>query len=373
MKNKKNLKTITIFFFTSIGVTLLFYFWISYKILDYKISQMIMVGFNGTSIKKNSIIYDDIVNEHVGALILYGGKTRNNVNIESKSQVKKLCDDIKILNKDILIAIDEEGGKVSRLNQKNGFDKTKTAEEIASFNDVNKIRMWSKKIAQKLKFVGINLNLAPVVDLDMGGNSSALQAKGRCFSNNFKIVSRYAKVFIEEHRKNHIVTSLKHFPGYGSMSIDPHYDITDVTNTWKKKELEPYKILIKNNMADVIMTAHVFNRKLDKTYPATLSKNMIDNILRKKLKFDGVVISDDMLMGAITKKYGLEDAIVLAINAGVDILIFSKNNSPNDKYDSMVKYVKSVIRNAIKSKKISKERIEQSYNRIRLLKETIKK
>ncbi len=344
----------------------------SFKTLDYKIAQMIMIGFSGTKINEESVIYNDIKDEHVGAILLYTDQSMASIQrVRTKEQIKKLCTDIKKINKNIFIAIDEEGGIVSRLNSKYGFRDTKTAKEVAAFNNGHKIKHWANRTIRKLNYVGINFNLAPVVDLDIGGNSPAIHGKKRCFSNDPKIVSKYAKIFIREHRKNHIMTAIKHFPGYGSIFADPHQSTTNVTNTWQEKELEPFEFLIKNNMVDAVMTAHIFNKKLDQKYPATLSKTIIDGILRKKLNFNGVVISDDLFMGAITNKYSFKQAVILAINAGVDILIFSKNISPNQDYKSFVEYIKSVIKDAVKDGDIPKERINQSYERIVKLKEKI--
>ena len=334
--------------------------------LDYKIANLVMVGFKGTGIDSTSTIYDAIKNKNLGGVILYEKDAhKDDVNIINNKQVTKLCSDIKKLNRKILIAVDEEGGYVSRLNQNRGYDKTSSAREIANLRSYNKTRMWSKIISDKLSKANINFNLAPVVDLDINETSEALGKQERMFSKDPGEVSIQASIFISEHRKKNIITSLKHFPGYGSASVDPHKDITDVTDTWKESELLPYKILIRSNLVDTIMTAHIMNEKLDKDYPATLSKKIINGILRNKLKYNGVVISDDLLMGAIVKKYSFENAIVLALNAGVDILLFSKEYY-EDK--PVLDEVIRIVRENIKNGNIKRQTIDEAYIRVKNLK-----
>jgi beta-N-acetylhexosaminidase len=164
-----------------------------------------------------------------------------------------------------------------------------------------------------------------------------------------------------------VLTSLKHFPGHGSSVGDTHKGFVDVTNLWKPVELEPYRLL--NHKADTVMVAHVFNKKLDAKYPATLSKKTVDGLLRKKLGFEGVVITDDLQMGAISKKYGLKTTLQLAINAGDDILLFGNQLDPR-KVVSTIKLVETV-KQLVKEGKVSKARIDRSYARVQRLKKKL--
>lgn len=343
---------------------------LSVKSFENKIASMVMVGFNGTKLTPDMSIYDELKNKNLGGIILYEKDSQKQpINITDEKQLLSLCSNIRNINHKILIAVDEEGGNVSRLNQDRGYERTNTAKEIANMKSYNKTRMWSKRISDKLSKANINFNLAPVVDLDINENSEALSKQGRMFSNDSSEVSIQASIFISEHRKKNILTSLKHFPGYGSALIDPHKDITDVTNSWNERELEPYKILLRSNLIDTIMTAHIINKNLDEEFPATLSKKIIGNILRKDIGYNGVVISDDLLMGAIVKKYSFENSIILAINAGVDILLFSKEYYEGKLVlDEVIK----IVKNAVMRGEISKERIQESYNRITLLKDKLK-
>jgi beta-N-acetylhexosaminidase len=160
---------------------------------------------------------------------------------------------------------------------------------------------------------------------------------------------------------------VKHFPGHGSSLNDSHLGLVDVTETYKEKELFPYEFLQEESLLDAVMTAHVFNKEVDEEYPATLSPNFLEDILRERIGFKGVIISDDMQMGAIADHYGKEDSIIRAINSGCDILLFS-NNGQEDYNENLPYEVQNIIYQAVIDGKISKERINDSYNRIIKLK-----
>jgi beta-N-acetylhexosaminidase len=219
-------------------------------------------------------------------------------------------------------------------------------------------------MAEELKSVGINFNLAPVVDLDINDKNHVIHGLKRSFGSDPKMVAKYAEVFIESMHKYHILTSLKHFPGHGSSVGDTHKGYVDVTKLWKKIELEPYRRL--KDKADTVMVAHVFNKNLDSKYPATLSRKTVYGKLRKELGYKGVVITDDLQMGAISQKYGLKNTLQLAINASDDILLFGNQLDPK-KIVTTKKLVNTII-TLVKEKKVSKASITNSYNRIQRLK-----
>jgi beta-N-acetylhexosaminidase len=176
-----------------------------------------------------------------------------------------------------------------------------------------------------------------------------------------------AKEVIKQHRKYGVITSLKHFPGHGSSKDDTHFGVADVTNTWTEQEIKPYKVLIDSGYADGVMTSHIVNKNLDpKGYPGTLSKDILDGILRKRLGYNGVVFSDDMQMHAISKNFGLEETIKLAINAGVDIMCFSNNIAGSD--ERTVDKVHEIIKKLVSTGEIKPERIDESFQRILQLK-----
>ena len=180
----------------------------------------------------------------------------------------------------------------------------------------------------------------------------------------------FAKEVIREHRKHNVLTSLKHFPGHGSSAADTHFGVADVTETWSELEIKPYKDLLAAGYVDAVMTSHIVNRNLDpKGLPGTLSRQILDSLLRKKIGFDGVVFTDDMQMHAITKYFGLEEAVRLAVNAGVDVMCFSNNIQGSEQ--RTVDRVHKIIRDYVDRGIISKERIEESYRRVMALKKKL--
>ncbi len=340
--------------------------------LEKKIGQMLMVGFHGTSALQNSQICKDIKRYNLGSVILFDYNPVNKnkpKNIATKKQLAKLTKELQACSKDekLLIAVDQEGGKVQRLKSKYGFyGKFPKASDVIKM-DQGQISSMYKKMSKELKSVGINYDLAPVVDLDINMKNHVIHGLGRSFGKNPKIVAKYASTFIDAMHSNGVLTSLKHFPGHGSSVGDTHKGYVDVTKLWKEVELEPYKLL--NKKADTVMVAHVFNRRLDAKYPATLSNKTVNGLLRNKLGYKGVVITDDLQMGAISKKYGLKNTLQLAINAGDDILLFGNQLDPR-KVVTTKKLVDTIV-GLVKSGKVKEQSINNSYNRIQKLKKKL--
>lgn len=222
-------------------------------------------------------------------------------------------------------------------------------------------------MSKELKSAGINYNLAPVVDLDINMKNHVIHGLGRSYGKDPKVVAKYASIFIDAMHHYGVLTSIKHFPGHGSSVGDTHKGFVDVTNLWKEVELEPYRLL--KDKADTVMVAHVFNKNLDATYPASLSYKTITKMLRWKLGYHGVVITDDLQMGAISKKYGLKNTLKLAINAGNDILLIG--NQLNPKKVKSTKKLVDTIMNLIECKEVEEENIDKAYNRIQKLKENL--
>ncbi len=335
--------------------------------LEQKIGQMLMVGFHGTSAKPGSQICKDIRQYNLGAVILFDynpvDKSKPK-NIASKAQVARLTKELQACSRDgkLLIAVDQEGGRVQRLKSRYGFygKFPKAADVVKSGN----MKQTYTKMAKELKSVGINYDLAPVVDLDINPKNHVIHGLGRSFGKDPETVEKYASIFIDAMHRYGVLTSLKHFPGHGSSVGDTHKGFVDVTHLWKPVELEPYRLL--KNKADTVMVAHVFNKKLDANYPTTLSRKTVEGLLRKKIGFQGVVVTDDLQMGAISQKYALKKTLELAINAGDDILLFGNQLDPR-KVVSTKRLVQTIER-LIREGKVSKTRIDASYTRIQKLK-----
>jgi len=333
--------------------------------LDIKIGQMILIGFPGA--KVDDKVLEEIRQGKVGSIIIF---EKNIPAKNSYAELKKMTWTYqRAAPIPLFIAIDQEGGRVNRLKEKYGFPRSVSAARLGKFT-LDSVQFYAETTAATLAGLGINVNFAPVVDLSSNPTNPIIAKPERAFSPQADSVALFAKEVIRQHRKLGVVSVLKHFPGHGSSKDDTHLGIADVTNTWNENELYPYKTLIESGEVDAIMTAHIVNKKLDAAgNPGTLSKKIIDSLLRRQFHFTGVVFSDDMQMHAITKHYGLEEAIKLSINAGVDILTFSNNISGSQ--ERTVDKVHEIIKKFVQNGTISRERIDESYNRIMSLKQQL--
>lgn len=344
------------------------------KTLEQKIGSMLMVGFMGTTAPKNSQICKDIQKYNLAGVVLFDVNPVNHLqakNISSKNQVAKLTQELQSCSRDgkLLISVDQEGGKVQRLKSAYGFyGNFPKASDVSRLSDAV-VKEHYEKMGGELISVGINYNLAPDVDLAINKRNHVIYQLGRSFGSDPKQVVKYSSIFMDAMHDNGVLTSIKHFPGHGSSLGDTHKGFVDVSNEWKKVELEPYRLLAKTATIDTVMVAHVFNKNIDPEYPATLSNKTVNQLLRKEFGFDGVVITDDLQMGAINNKYGLKNTLKLAIGAGNDILLFGNQMALKSmvKTDTLVDTVKSLI----KSGEVRLADIEKSNERLERLKEKL--
>ncbi|NEX14229.1 MAG: glycoside hydrolase family 3 [Prosthecochloris sp.] len=337
--------------------------------LSRKIGQMIMVGFRGASLQEAPGVMQDITKRHLGGVVLFDYDVPSKStgrNIISREQLQKLTTGLQQASAvPLFIAIDQEGGRVSRLKTTCGFPASVTAAGLGKLNNTDSTFQSALATAKTLHNSGINVNFAPVVDLNSNPENPVIGSLERSFSADPAIVYEHARATVEAFHTQNIVTALKHFPGHGSSTTDTHKDFTDITGSWKKNELDPYRRLIENGYTDLVMTAHVYNANLDNRYPATLSKQIISGLLRDSLGFNGPVISDDMQMQALAAHYDLRTAITLALEAGVDILLFA-NNSVYD--PDIAEKAVSIIRSLVEEGTLNPNRIDASYKRIMKLK-----
>lgn len=328
--------------------------------LEVKIGQMLLVGFRGQVLNENSRVLSEIRDLHLGGVVLFGN------NVSSPAQVQTLTATLqKAATIPLLVSIDQEGGQVMRLDRRFGITTNYSAQALGTMNDLVKTNAEAELFAQTLADLGINLNLAPVVDLNLNPSNPVIGALGRSFSADPAVVTNQATTFIQAHHKHNIFCTLKHFPGHGSSRNDTHLGFVDVTDTWQDSELQPYTELVKNDTCDAIMTAHIFNGKLDAKLPATLSHAIVTGILRERLGYGGLIISDDMQMRAISKYYDFATAIQLAIEAGIDMLAIANNVAYQE---TAAARATKIIRSLVDSGKLSEARINQSYQRIMRLK-----
>ena len=328
---------------------------------------MLIIGFTDERVDANSTIIKQINKYELGGVILFDrfysdrDKTKN---ISSPTQLQELTTSLKSLsNQPLLISVDQEGGKVARLKPAYGFSEIPSARDISQTSEYEAKKTY-ETMSKMLQANGINCNFAPVVDLEVNPQNKVITGLKRSFGDDSDDVLRYAQILIDNQRKLGIISVVKHFPGHGSSLGDSHLGFVDITDTWTKKELEPYKTLIESKSVDMIMTAHVFNKNLDEKYPATLSYNVNKKLLREDMGYGGVIVSDDLQMKAISKHYTLKDAVTLAINSGVDILLFGNQLS----YQDTDKLVETIFKQ-IKNGAISYSRIIESNERIKKLHE----
>lgn len=335
--------------------------------LDIKIGQMIMVGINErTVIEPNDPLLKDIQSGKAGGIILF---EKNLAKENTAATLKRLIGDMQQRsNIPLFISIDEEGGKVHRLKEKYGFVGMPSAAYLGALDNADSTLYYNRRLAAELADLGINFNYAPTIDLAVNPENTVIVKRERSFSVKPEIVSKHALLCIKGHHEYGVKTILKHFPGHGSSTADSHLGIVDVTKTWDFKELFPYYTILQSGQCDAIMTAHLINHNWDESdLPGTLSNKVVNGMLRGLLGFQGVVFSDDMQMYAISKNYGFEKAIELAINAGVDLLVFGNNVSKEVKAVTPSD-IHRVIRSLVLDGKISVERINLAYLRIARLK-----
>src|SRR3989338_5290484 len=324
--------------------------------INKKLGQMLMIGFHWTAISDE--LREMITDYGIGGVILFSR------NIESTSQVKDLCNSLQKLSiknnkKPLLIAIDQGGGRVFRL--KPPFRQYPSYGELGRTGSEDAVRSNALLMADELIEIGVNMNMAPVLDVNTNPKNPIIG--DRSFSSDPDIVSLLGSCVIKAFHDKGIIAVGKHFPGHGDTLSDSHLELPVVNHNIERLEdieLKPFIHAFKNGLR-AVMTAHVLYPALDADYPATLSERIIKNILRKKYRFDGVVITDDLEMKAISNRYTDEDAGILSVRAGGNILLICHS------HDKQLRIFDYLLK-AVESGEIKEERIEESFSRIMKLK-----
>ena len=322
--------------------------------LDDKIGQLFIVGFDGQLI--NDEIINLVKNEKVGGLIYFSR------NIIDSNQIVNLNNEIKSIENDIplFVSIDEEGGIVSRVPEE--YAKIPSSGYIGEFNDENLSYNVGRIIAKELKGLGFNMDFAPVLDINSNPNNTVIGE--RALGNNSDIVSRLGIKTMEGLRDGGIISIVKHFPGHGDTDIDSHYGLPIVTKTLEELnglEFIPFKNAIDNG-ADVVMVSSIILSSVESEYPATMSRKVINDILRESLNFEGVIATDDMTMAAITNNYNLTDAVIKSIDAGSDLVLVCHG------YEEILNSI-SAVKEAVINNILSEDKINKSVYRVLKLKE----
>lgn len=279
-----------------------------------ELGQLLTMGLPGP--KLNETDRDFIKKIQPGGFILFGR------NLRSTQQVRELCDELRALcERPPILTIDQEGGRVSRLKEVG--EQPPSANQLRQANQLELIQRHGQLTAQLLNVFGFNLNLAPVVDilLDHSVENSLLN---RCYGITAEEVIQKAGAFLDAMQKEGVHGTIKHFPGYSLCSKDPHLALPVVNRTRQQMEeceLKPFNSLAKT--ASAIMIGHaVYPHLSPDNFPSSLSPTIINTLLRQPLNYQGLVMTDDLEMGAISHEYGIAQTVRLAIRAGNDLLLF---------------------------------------------------
>lgn len=324
--------------------------------LSQKIGQMFVVGFNGVNFDSS---FANIIEQYHFGNVIYMGS-----NVSDYATITKMSNDIqnqmiKSNNVPAFISIDQEGGKVARI--KNGGTHFISNMAIAATNDYNNAYFEGVAVGNELYNYGINVNFAPVLDVNNNPNNPVIGV--RSYSDNPINVSLYGNNLILGLKETNIMACTKHFPGHGNTNVDSHYGLPIISSNLEslyQTELVPFIGAISNGI-DCIMTAHIIFEDIDSNNPATLSKDVLSGLLRDKLNYNGLIITDGMEMNAVTNNFGgYDQTAIKAINAGADLLLYTTNTNPQIAYQAILK--------AVNNGEISIDRINESVQRILLKK-----
>ena len=321
--------------------------------LNSKIGQLFMAGIPGPQLDPDT---EALIRDYcLGGVILFSR------NIENPMQLAALCSDLqevamKYHGTPLFLAVDQEGGPVSRL--KEPFTQFQGNTAIgADQMPLNRAVEFARVTAREMELVGLNMDMAPVVDVQAGQPEKHLA--GRMFSDDPEKVALLGQTVVKEFREKGIMAVAKHFPGLGKSPLDPHHDLPTIDID--EKEIDeinfmPFRALIKENVCG-IMTSHAIYPALDPDFPATISKRVLAGFLREILGFRGLIITDDLEMGAIGKKWGVANGAAAAFEAGADILLICEDQN-------LVLESLNILREKIIQEEIPVQRLEQSAGRI---------
>ena len=330
--------------------------------LDSQIAQMLIMGVvgSGAMAPGASAIAAWLRSKLIGGVIFFED------NLPSPQQAQRLTRLFRAAAAPSIpfLCVDQEGGAISRLRSDHGFKPLPSAKSVSTMSPKSAERLY-ERAARELHDLGFNLNFGPVVDLALNKNNVVIEGLGRSYGKDPRAVIEYARAFIRAHRCNHILTALKHFPGHGSTNTDSHQSLPMITGVWRKEELRPFAELAREGYADMIMVGHlVHDRLTGPGRPASLSATAVQGLLRHTLGYKGAVVADDMQMGALTR-FGLDERILLGIEAGCDLFIYSNRQNPDRQ---MPGRFHRVVKEAIARGKLTRSRIERSAELIRHLK-----
>lgn len=330
------------------------------ELLARKIGQMILVGFPGTRPAEPwpTRIAAMIADGRIGGVILFGH------NIRGPKQVSGLTEAMIAAGGRLppFVAVDQEGGYIQRFRRREGFKGLPSSARTIAKQGLCEAWVAYANMARELATFGVNVNLGPVVDLNINPQSPAIGRLRRSYGIEPGAVTDYARQFIGAHAASGVLTAAKHFPGHGSAALDPHKRVVDITRTWQPQELEVFRALARDDGVAMVMVGHLIHPGFsDGDRPTSLSRRAMTGELRERLGFDGLIVTDDLGMEAITDRYGLEDAAVMAVRAGADILIFANQRAGDN---DLVERVIARVSGAVAAGRVPASQLDRSYERI---------
>lgn len=322
--------------------------------LDELVGQLFLIGIKGKEVDEETLKVLRIVKP--GFVILFSR------NVEKPKQVLNLVKQVRsVLSNDVIFAVDQEGGIVTRFRE--GFAVSPGAMAIAATNDEENAYKVAKVLAHEMKTVGVSWNLAPVVDINDNPNNPGIGV--RSFSDKAEVVAKFAVRFYEGLKEENVAACAKHFPGKGSVALDAHLEMSTLDKNLEQLEnweLVPFKILIKKGI-EAIMPSHIYLPKLQSVkQPATVSYEIVTELLRNRLGYTKLAIADDLLMGGVVKNMTVEEAVVRSFEAGMDVLTVC--HEP----EAQISAKKTLLRK-IEQEPDLQRRLRESLERIRQFKE----
>ena len=316
------------------------------------LGQLFITGFNGLELSEETSSF--LSQANIGGVILF------TANYESAAQVAELANQVQECRTELplWVSVDYEGGKVQRF--KKPFTKIPDAATLAATDSPKLAFELSELIARELKAVGINVNFAPVADINTNSKNPVIGS--RSYGNNEEIVSKMVSAMVRGHCTQGVQPCVKHFPGHGDTATDSHYSLPKINvplETLLEREVKPFVKAIKSRCS-MVMTGHILNPHIDPEFPATLSVKTLRELLRKQLRYSRVIVTDDMEMKAITDNFGAEDAPRLAIEAGCDLLVYRTEAAARHAYEACLK--------ALETGKLAPEIVFEAEARLKSLK-----
>ncbi len=292
--------------------------------LEEMAGQMIVVGFQGDDVADTAVenLRDELAAGRLGGVMLL------KINVKSLDAVAAMNAAFRAASPELLpfLTLDQEGGAVERLTKDVGFKEIPNAAAIAAGNSPDEAEAIYAEMASSIAALGFTVNFGPVADINLNTSNQVIAKFGRAFSDDPAVVASYDAAFIKAHHAAGVLTALKHFPGHGSSTADSHEGFVDITDTWQPSELDPYRTLLGESLVDMVMVGHLYHADYSDAgaqTPSSLSPQWISGVLRDELGYDGIVISDDLEMGAIRDHFTLEQTVTMAVRAGTDVLLFS--------------------------------------------------